>query len=227
LKPALLCTILLIASPIVSAAPPPKPLHLKLQAYPAAAFPFLSKLGSVDVDLYPQGVSFDGVWIDAFAKTGADVVTVKNPLARVYRDVPFTELAPMLAQVSPGGDERIAVGILSSTMAGTVKGLAATRYRIQYGPQAWADVWMTSAIPVNAQFRAIAIQFIRGVAPATATIIEKVPGTPVYVELNFRRFTKVVVLKVVSADSDLSNAEGSLGVGSFYFRSPSLDALWK
>jgi hypothetical protein len=227
LRPTLLFTILLLAASSAIAAPPPKPLHLKLQAYPAAAFPFLSKLGSVDVDLYPQGVSFDGVWIDAFAKSGADVVTVKNPLARVYRDVPFGELAPMLAQVSPGGQERIAVGVVSSTMAGTVKGLAATRYRIQYGPQAWADVWMTSAIPVNVQFRKIAIEFIRGVAPATATIVGKLPGTPVYVELNFRRFKKVVVLKVVSSDSDLSEAESNLGVGSFYFRAPSLDALWK
>src|SRR5688500_7186946 len=76
--------------------------HLELEAYPAAVFPYFQKFGSVDLHVYPGGVRADTMWLDAFSRNGTSAVTVMNPLARMYTDVPIAELAAIISRL---GDE--------------------------------------------------------------------------------------------------------------------------
>ena len=57
--------------------------------------------------------------------------------------------------------------------------------------------------------------------------MNRLPGMPVYIELNFRRFKKVPILRLKSIDSDMSEAEDDLSVGSVYFRAPFIESIWK
>lgn len=217
---------LLLAFPLLAAAPA-RPYHVSLEANLAAPFPFLSKCGAVDIDVYPQGVVADSIWLDGFAKTGTGTVTVMNPIARMYADVPVAQVAPTLAKLASALPERSAAGVLGSATAGTIKGFAATRYRVVYGPQAWIDVWTTNVVPPNPQFRALAVEFVRGIAPETAKLMNSFPGTPVYVELNFRRFKKVPILTLKSITFGEAPAADAFQVGTIYFKAPFIDSLLK
>src|ERR1700737_1391035 len=141
---------LLVLAATASAAP--RPYHLQLEANPAAPFPFLSRFGTVALDVYPAGVRAETVWLNGFSRDGAPAVTVDNPLGRMYTDVPLSEIAPTLTNMS------------SSRGARPV-----------YGPAAWIDVWDTEAIPPNAQLRAIVEQFVAGIAPPTAAALRAIP----------------------------------------------------
>ena len=220
-------SLLLLLTTALHAAPPAPQYHIELEANLAAPFPFLSKFGAVDIHVYPNGVSADSIWLDGFSKNGTKFVTVMNPLGRVYTDVPIAEIAPMLAKLSGSGEERSAFGSISGTMKGTVKGVEATRYRIQYGPEAWIDVWTATSLPASPQFRSIAVEFVRGVAPGTATIMNRLPGLPVYVELNFRRFRKVPILRLKSVTQSSEGEADALAVGRVYYKAPFIDSLWK
>ena len=73
------------------AATPPRPYHLELEATPEAAFPWLGRVGKVEIHVYPQGVRSDALWLNAFSKNGSSAVTVANPLGRMYVDVTIAE----------------------------------------------------------------------------------------------------------------------------------------
>lgn len=221
--------MLLIAVATHAAPPSPRPYHIELEANPAAAFPFLSKFGAVDIHVYSGGVSADSIWLDGFSRTGAKLVTILNPFGRMYAEVPISEISPLLAKLASDSDgkERMAPGVISGTLKGKVRGIDATRYRIQYGPEAWIDVWTSTALPANPQFRSLAIEFVRGVAPATATLMNRIPGMPLYVELNFRRFKKVPMLRLKSVSPSNEGEADALEVGRIYFKAPFIDALWK
>lgn len=214
---------------LLFAAPPPpvRPYHVALEANLAAPFPFLSKCGAVDIDVYPQGVVADSIWLDGFAKSGSPDVVVMNPIARMYAAVPVAQVAPTLARLTSALPERSAVGVLAGATKGTIKGFDATRYRVSYGPEAWVDVWTTNVVPPNAQFRSIAVEFVRGVAPETAKLMNSFPGTPVYVELNFRRFKKVPILKLKSITFGEVPESDAFEVGTVYFKAPFVDSILK
>jgi hypothetical protein len=82
-------------------------------------------------------------------------------------------------------------------------------------------------IPENQQLRAIVEEFVRGIAPGTAAVAKDIPGTPVYVELNFRRFKKLPILKLKSLAFDNAGEEDALKVGPIYMKAPLLDSIWK
>lgn len=201
--------------------------HLTLHAYPAAPFPFLARFGKVTLDVYPHGVRADSFWLNAFSRTGTPTVIVENPFARMYTEVPVASLAATLRKLSTAGLENAAPGALQKPSGGAVKGIAAMRYRLQYGPQAWIDVWTTRAVPENPQLRSITQELVAGISPPTASVMRAIPGTPIYVELNFRRFKKVVLLEVQKLAHDAKGEEEALKVGALYFRAPMLDAIWK
>ena len=221
----LLLTLVLLAAPLSAA----QRYHLELEANPAAAFPYLGRFGAVEVHLYPSGVRAEALWLNSFAKSNSTAVTVANPLGRMYVDVPIREIAPILQGMA--GDratvERSAAPARGPSVAGKVHGLAATRHRLVYGPNAWIDYWTTTAIPDNPQFRTIAQQLVAGLSPGTAAVARTIPGVPIYVELNFRRFKKVPLLKVKSLTFNPSAEEekDALELGSFYVRAPLLDKL--
>ncbi|HEX9985185.1 MAG TPA: hypothetical protein VGF69_18150 [Thermoanaerobaculia bacterium] len=211
------------------AAAQSRPFHLQLEANPSAPFPWLGKFGSVDLHVYQGGVRAEALWLNAFSANRAKFVTVENPLGRAYVELPVVEIAPTLAKLAGknAGVERAAVATLAKPLHGKVGGVDATRYRLMYGPQAWVDVWTTAAIPENPQLRALVQEFVRGVSPASAELSKKIPGTPLYVELNFRRFKKVPVLTLKSLTFEAGDEAEALKLGALYFRAPILDALLK
>jgi len=205
--------------------------HLELEANPAAAFPYLSKFGtSIEVHVYPSGVRAEALWLNSFSKNGAPAVTVANPLGRMYVDVPVSEIATTLHKLAgdDAGAEKHAVPSRGAVIKGKVAGIDATRHRLMYGPQAWIDIWTINAIPENPQLRRISEQLIDGISPGTADIARTIPGTPVYVELNFRRFKKVPLLKLkhLTFDVKAEDEKDALELGPIYVKAPLLERLF-
>jgi hypothetical protein len=210
---------------LLSAAP--RPYHLELEVTPKAAFPWLGPFGDLDVHVYPGGVRGEALWLNGFPRTGTKQVTVVNPLGRMYVDVATSEIAPTLAKLagSSAGAERAARPALGSTMKGKVKGIAATRHRLVYGPNAWIDVWTTDVVPSNPQLRLLVRNAISGVSPGTAAVADKLPGTPVYVELNFRRFRKLPIVRLKKLEFSAEGQEDALTLGKLYVRAGLLEKL--
>ena len=207
-------------------AAPPKPYHLELEANPAAPFPFLGKFGTVTLHVFPAGLRVETFWLDGFTRNGARSVTVENPLGRVYTDVPLAEISATLRKLSTSGVENAAPGAITQLVV-NVKGIPARRYRLVYGPEAWIDVWMTDRIPENPQLRAVVTEFVGGISPATAVSISSLRGTPLYVELNFRRYKKLPLVRMKSITWSAAGEDDALKVGTLYFKAPLLDSIWK
>jgi hypothetical protein len=220
---ATLCAALAI--PLFAAGP----YHLELEANPAAPFPFLGKFGTVRIHVYGGGVRAETLWLNGFSRNSARSVTVENPFGRMYTDMPLAEISNMVRKL--GGES---LGPLSSPpqrvtapVAGKVRGLDAARYRLVYGPEAWIDIWTTRAVPENPQFRAIVNEFVAGVSPGAALAARNIPGMPIYVELNFRRFKKVPLVRLKSLSANNAGESDALRVGTLYFRAPLLESIWK
>jgi hypothetical protein len=207
-------------------AAPPKPYHLTIEANPAAPFPFLGKFGTVTLHVYPAGVRAETFWLNGFTRNGTNAVTVENPLGRMYTEVPVAQISATLRKLSTSGVEKAApINITQTT--GAVKGIPARRYRLNYGPEAWIDVWTTDTIPENAQLRAVINEFVRGISPATEAAIGSIRGMPLYVELNFRRYKKVPLVRMKSIAWTSTGQDDALKTGTLYFKAPLLDAIWK
>jgi hypothetical protein len=220
-----LAVLALLALPAL-AAPAPRPYHLTLEATPAAAFPFLSKFGTVTLHLYGGGVRAETFWLNGFSRNASPNITVENPYGRMYTEVPVTNVGSIVAKLA-GSDLRSVNPSLATPTAGRVGELPATRYRLIFGPQAYIDIWATHAIPENTQFRNIVAQFVGGISPGTATLAKTIPGTPIYVEMNFRRFKKLPLLRLKSLAYDDSGEADALKVSSFMLHASVLDNLWK
>jgi hypothetical protein len=183
------------------------------------------------VHVYPGGVRAEALWLNSFSKNGAPAVTVANPLGRMFVDVPVAEIAPLLQKLAgnDAGIEKIAIPARGPVLKGTVHGIDATRHRLVYGPQAWIDIWTTDTIPENPQLRRIFEELVAGISPAAAKLVRAIPGTPLHVELNFRRFQKVVLLKVKQLTFDVSEEDerDALELGPVYMRAPLLERLFQ
>lgn len=216
--------ILVLAFPLFAA----QPYHLELEASPAAVFPYLGKFGDVELHVYAGGVRAEALWLNSFSRNGASDVTVLNPLGRMYVEVPVAEIPSILRKLSgnAAGHERSAVPAIGPSISGKVGSIAATRHRLVYGAQAWIDVWTTTAVPENAQLRRIVNGLLEGIAPGTARAASRLPGTPVFIELNFRRFKKVPLLKVKKLTMSADDEEDALTRGALYMRGSVLEKLW-
>ena len=220
-----LLLLLLFAVPLHAAAP--RPYHIELEANTAAPFPFLTKFGTITVHVYPAGVRANSVWLNGFSRLGTPTVTIQNPLARMYTTMPVTEITSLIQKTSDEDALAKSPPPIAPAVAGKVRGIAARRYRLLYGPDAWIDVWTTNVIPENAQLRRIVDAFVRGISPATAESWKSIPGTPLYVELNFSHFKKLPLIRLKSFEMNNLGQEEALKVGSFYFKAPMLDAILK
>ena len=202
------------------------PYHLQLEANPSAPFPLLQKFGAVTLHVYPAGVRADSMWLNGFSRDGA-TVTVENPYARMYTVVPVAQFAAALermadVEVNEGGTPPV-----SGPLTGKVGGMSAKRYRLIYGPEAWIDIWTSQSVPESAQLKRIVDGFVRGVAPQTANALRSIPGTPIYVEMNFEHYKKMPLVWIKSFDANNAGQDQALRVGRFYFKVPLLDAIWK
>lgn len=204
---------------LAQAARAAQPYHLVLEATPAAAFPYLGKFGSIGLHVYAGGVRAAATWTGGFSKNGDESVTVLNPLSRTHVALPLHDIAPTLTKLAgtAGALERSLAPIMGPTMKGTVRGIAATRHRLIYGPGGWIDVWTTDAIPENPQYRAIVDELVSGISPGTAKVARTIRGTPIYVELNFRRFKKVQLLKLKKLTFAADDEADALKLPRFYF----------
>ena len=214
MKSFLLLT-LLAALPLSAA----QPYHLELEANPVAAFPYLGRFGTIDLHVYAGGVRGEALGLDGFSRNGAQTLTVMNPVNRTYSDISLSEIAPTLAKLA-GEVERVAVPTLGPAMGGKVRGVDATRHRLVFGPAAWIDLWTTSVVPENPQLRRIVDQLLEGISPGTAAVARKIRGTPLYVELNFRRFKKVPLLKMKKLTFAADDEKEALEVGPLYMKAP-------
>jgi len=212
---------------VLFAAAPPPAYHIELEANPAAPFPFLGKFGSVTLHVYPAGVRADTIWLNGFSRNGTPAVTVENPYGRMYTYIPVTEITNILQKMSKEEALALPPPPIAPPISGKVHGIAARRYRLIYGPQAWIDIWTTQAVPENPQLRAIVDAFVRGISPPTADSLKSVPGTPIYVELNFRRYHKLPLVRLKSFALNNVGQEKALSVGTLYFKAPLLDSLLK
>ena len=61
---------------------------------------------------------------------------------------------------------------------------------------------------------------MRGLSPGTAAAMRTIPGTPLYVELNFRRYRNVDLLRLKSLVPNSEGEESALKVGRLYFFAP-------
>lgn len=222
----IVAALFIFASPLLAAE---RPYHLQLEARPAAAFPYLSKFGMVKIDVYGGGVRAETFWLNGFSRNGAQTITVENPLARMYSDVPIKQIASLLTKLGSvaGSVESGAAPETVKPLKGKVSGITATRHRLEFGPMAYVDYWTTDVVPENPQLRRIANELVNAISPGTAKVASAIPGTPLYVELNFRRFQKVVLLRTKKLTMDNASEKDDLQVGSFYFKAPLIDAILK
>lgn len=217
------------AAPVPAPAPPADKYHLQLEANPAAPFPWLGKFGTIKLDVYPSGVRAETFWLNGFSKNYEDTITVENPLGRMYTDVPIGEIANIMGKLGGGPNAKTsaAIGTVQLPVAGKVQGVNATRYRILYSTNAWIDVWTTQAIAENPQVRRIVTELVTAISPRTGLLSRTIPGTPIYVELNFTHYKKLPLVRLKSLTLDDKGEAEALAVGSLYMKAPLLDAIWK
>jgi hypothetical protein len=227
-KRALSAFICLLIAATVRAARPGT-YHLELEANPAAPFPFLRRFGTITLNVYPRGVRADTLWLNGFSRNGSQTVTVMNPVARMYTDVPIVEFPAVMARLTGAKGEQVEgeSPVLSAPTAGKVRGFAARRYRLVYGPRAWIDIWTTQIVPENPQLKRIVYEFVRSVAPATAGLMRTIPGNPLYVELNFSHYQKLPLVRLKALTMDNRGESAALEVGTLYFKAPLIDSIWK
>jgi hypothetical protein len=218
---------MLLALAFLFATARPLPYHIELEANPAAPFPFLSKFGKVTLHVYNAGVRADTFWLNGFSRNGTTTVTVENPYGRMYTEMPVSEIAAILQKMAKDHVQEGVPPPVAPPVSGNVRGIAAKRYRLIYGAEAWIDVWMTQRVPENAQLRVIIDALVRGIAPLTADAMRSIPGTPLYVELNFSHYKKLPLLRLKTFSLTNAGQEKALSVGRLYFRAPMLDAIWK
>jgi hypothetical protein len=225
IRPIAVIVVTLLAS-VVSAQQQSK-YHLELEATPEAVFPYLGRFGNVELHVYAGGVRAEALWLNAFSRNGAEAVTVVNPLARMYVDVDVKEIAPILTKLAgaAGAVEQNAEPVMGDPVEGGVKGIKATRHRLVFG-DAWIDVWTTDVIPESAQMKRIVHEVVSGLSPRTAKVAEDIPGTPIYVEMNFRRFKKVTLVRFKKLTYTADDEEDALTRGPLFVRASLLEKLF-
>lgn len=229
MKLRLFAILLFTLTALVSAAQEQQQkYHLELEATPEAVFPYLGRFGNVELHVYADGVRAEALWLNAISRNDAEAVTVINPLGRMYVDVNVDEIAAILAKLAgaAGAAEQNAAPTVDKPIVGGVKGIKATRHRLLYGTEAWIDVWTTDVIPENAQMRRIVNEVVSGLSPGTANVAEKIPGTPIYVEMNFRRFKKVTLVRFKKLTHTADDEADALTRGKMYIRATVLEKLF-
>jgi len=228
MKRVFLLTSLILAGIHPALAQPTKPFKVELIARPTAPFPFLKKFGQIDIALYAGGVSGESLFLRGFSRNGEETVTVVNPLGRMYvpmtlsklRDT-FVSMSGRKGEIMPG----LSVFPVSKIGQGNVKNVPATRYRVQLGPESSMDVWTTSVIPKSRQFEAIYLRLVDAVSHSAVATFQKIPGTPIYIEMNTQKYKKLQLLSLKSFSNTNEGEKEALEVGSFYIKAPILESL--
>lgn len=211
----------LVAAP-PSAAKPAAAYRLDLEFSPAAALPFLKKFGAIDISVFPRGIRAETLLVEAFTTAASQHVTIENSVARTYSDVPIAEVRRLLLLLSGNKREMFPslplLPIEPTVLSGSVRGVKASRYRVRLGKSSWIDVWTTHAIPPNQQLRRLQQEFLTALSRNVAKTASSIPGTPLYVELNTRRFQKVPLLRMKQLVFSREGEAEALKPSPFTFR---------
>ncbi|MGZ7079698.1 MAG: hypothetical protein ACXVJT_09820 [Thermoanaerobaculia bacterium] len=206
----------------------PRPYHLELQSTPSSMAPILAKFGTIEVHVFPGGVRVESLAMDSFSRNGSATITLLNPVARMYADVPVNRFPGVFIRM---GVRRAAdatdTPTLVTPVAGKVNGIAARRYRLLYSKTEWIDIWTTTIVPENSQLRKIIDEFVRTYGPGSAPALRRIPGNPLYVEVNTQQHPHLPLVRFKSLRFDADGEGDALRVGAFYFRAPLIDAIWK
>lgn len=202
-----------------------------IELTPGAVLPFLGKFASADVSIYPGGVTAESTFLRAWSRNQSPAIRIEHVLARLYSDMPLTQIRPTLLGLA-GAEGAIAPKAalrVDPPRSGRVRGLDAQLYRMHLSKRAHLDVWMTNVIPVNPQFRRIQGEFLSAVSPAAAAEASRLPGTPVFVELNTPKHQKVVLLRLerVAVNTSADDERDALSTGTLYARAPFSDRFWR
>jgi len=202
--------------------------HLQLQSSPSHVVPLLSRFGAIEIHVYDGGVRVESMALDSFSRNGSSTITLMNPIARLYTEVTIEEFPALIARmVGVRKSDSDAVPKLLAPVSGKVNGLNARRYRLMYDATEWMDIWTTTDVPENPQLRKIIDAFVRHFSPATALPLARIPGNPVYVELNTEAHPKFPLLQMRSLRFDASGEQKALSVGKWYFKAPLIDAIFR
>lgn len=211
--------------------PAAAPYTLELEVNPTATFPALSKFGTIDVTLYPGGVRAESLILHAFSKTGSPEMTVLAPLSRLYTEVPIGQARNIFLNLTNSDDEIMpGLGefpIDSKVLVGKVRDIPARRYRVLLGDNSWIDVWSTTVIPENPQFKRLQMELVSAISRPAAMLVRKIPGTSIYIELNTQHYKKVPILRLKSLVRSTDGQTEAFQRGRFYVRAPMVDMLWK
>jgi len=219
-----LILVLLLLPATLSASPNAYRLDLELD--PSAPFPFLSRFGKIEISVHEGGVSGKALVLRGFSRNGSSSVTVMNPLARLYVELPLATIQRRILALG-GADGEVMPGLgefpVSGPLPGKVRGLDARRYRVHLGPEAHIDVWTLASVPPNPQYVRLARLFAGTISRDAASIVTKLEGMPVYVEMNTTKHKKLQLLRVKRfTPGDDSGAE-AMEVGRVYAKAPGSD----
>lgn len=233
MNPKLLASLLIVfaclaATVEIGASQAPRLYTLELVASPMAPFPFLKKFGKIEISLFPGGVAGESMFLRGFSKNGEQTVTVVNPIGRMYVPVALSKVRDTFLSMS-GKKGEMMPGLpefpVTKLGEGKVKNLPASRYRVQLGPASSIDVWTTNVVPKNRQFEAVYLQLVDAVSHSAVNTIKRIPGTPVYIEMNTQKYKKLPLLALKSFSQTNNEEKEALEVGSFYVKAPILESL--
>lgn len=226
----LLCLLSTGPSAVGTDSPAPRQSYgLQLEARPTAVFPFLNRLGTVDIAVYPQGVRADSLWLDGYLKAGSKTVRIENPSLRIYSDASLSSLRQLFRSLAPE-KETATLGELPVTdtgRKGTIKDLPVRCYRITLGKKAWIDVWTTEALKESQPYTDLQNQVLAAVSPDLARAGARIPGTPLHVILNTRDHPETTLLATKQIFRSSAGHEEALQTGRFFLKAPSIDRLMK
>jgi hypothetical protein len=208
-----------LALAVLLAATPARPFHVQLESNAAASFPLMKRLGGVTIDLYPAGFRVKTVWLRGFSRNGTKNFTVENPVSRTYVVMPTSD-AGSIVRALGGKPIRSSPPGKIVVSSGTVRGLAARRFRLVYEGSEYIDVWTTNALGATPEYRAFVEALVRSIAPASASMLKSIPGTPIYVELNVGEHRKLAVLRPRSVAFSRAGESDALRVSPFMFPAP-------
>ncbi|MCA1733126.1 MAG: hypothetical protein LC732_05930 [Acidobacteria bacterium] len=221
----LLLVLLLLPATLLAA---PDAYRLDLELNPAAPFPFLSKFGTVEISVHPGGVSGKALVLRGFSRNGSSSVTVMNPLARLFVELPLETIRKRILSLS-GSQEEVMPKLrefpVSGPLPGKVRGLDARRYRVHLGPESHLDVWTVVSIPPNPQYLRLARLFAGTISANAESLAAKFEGMPVYVEMNTTKYKKLPLLRVKQFTPADEGGADALKVGRVYAKAPGSDWL--
>jgi hypothetical protein len=199
--------------------------HLQLESNAASAFPLMKRFGTISIEVYPHGFRATTIWLRGFAINGQNTITIENPVSRTWSRKPMSALGDLVRFVHP---KPVSVGAPRSvqTSTGKVGKLASRRYRVVYGENDYVDVWTSNAIGPSPALRAAIDEIVAAVAPASRSVLQKIPDTPVFVEMNIGPYRKVAILTTRGVAFNATGESEALRVSPWMFQAP-FDTIFK